>query len=132
MNINLDAFPPEVISTNTPFCNPDIANWVRSGDTDIREIIIEVNLPQRRVVIRRSEYGPMVLDHIESSFTPEDRACLLGDLNNFLSKQMHLTTTILKTAGAIAVQASGKDVQRILAHPMVKAIRPNRKVGHNV
>lgn len=62
------------------------------------------------------------------SHTPDERIQLLQNLNQFLADQMHLTTTILRAAGAIAVRASSQEVQRILQNPMVKAIRPNRKL----
>lgn len=113
---------------NRSYCDPSLVEWMQEDSTGIREVIIEAHLPQRQLLMRLGESGRMVPDRLLSPSPPTDRVRMLEELNDFLSGQMQLPTTILKAAGAIAVRASGKDVRHILEHPMVKAIRPNRKL----
>ncbi len=113
---------------NNTYCDPALAAWLRDEGDDIREVIVEAHLPQRQILMRLGEKGRMVPDRMVSASPPAERVRLLEELNHFLAGQMHLTTTVLKAAGAIAVRASGEDVRHILEHPMVKAIRPNRKL----
>ncbi|MBF0383867.1 MAG: hypothetical protein HQL69_22860 [Magnetococcales bacterium] len=98
-----------------------------SKQEDMREVIVEVRLPPRHVKMQQQEGGRSKPVKLVSGSSTQ-RAKTLDELHNFLATKMHLTPTILKAAGAIVVRASGHDVQLILKNPLVKAIRPNRKL----
>ena len=109
------------------FCDPTLTAWITSGNQEVQEIIIEVHLPPRQMrMMKRNNYQPVPVQLLAGS--PDARLQRLQELNSFLAGQMQLTTTVLKAAGAIAVRATGQEVQKILQHPMVKAIRSNRRL----
>lgn len=112
-----------------PYCDPSLSTWLSDGANDIREVIVEAHLPSRHILMRRGESGRMVPDQLFFKANSKDRLYSLNELNEFLAGQMRLTTTVLKAAGAIVVRASGADMRRIFTHPLVKAIRPNRKLS---
>ncbi|MBF0340589.1 MAG: hypothetical protein HQL95_06435 [Magnetococcales bacterium] len=111
----------------TPYRDPSLDSWMRDQGDEIREVIIEARLPQRQIQMRLGEKGRMIPDRLASSGTPEERLQRLEELNTFLVWELQLTTTVLKAAGAVAARVSGKDLERILEHPLVKAVRTNRR-----
>jgi hypothetical protein len=111
-----------------PYCDPALKTWMTSEDTDVREVIVEACLPPRHVEMAKGDYGRSVPVKLVSG-SPEVRIKILGELHDFLNQHMHLRATVLKSAGAVVVCASGDDVQLILKNPLVKAVRPNRKLS---
>ena len=106
----------------------EIAEWLTRDSSDPRELIVEARLPARKVAVQKRADGRVVADGINGS-TASDRAAVLAELHAFLSEKLDIPPVLLKAAGALAVRATSQQVRQFAEHPLVKSIRPNRKVG---
>lgn len=107
--------------------DPELIKWLSSESVDVRELIVEANLPERKVTLRRGADGRLIPEGIRSPATPK-RADVLAELGLFLGELLDDTPSLLKSAGAIAVKATGRQVRQFVDHPLVKGIRANRKL----
>ena len=105
----------------------DVAAWLSTNSQDARELIVEAQLPRRRVIVQKRADGRMAPVGIQS-IAAEERAATLSQLYDFLSERLEVSPVLLKAAGAIAVRATSQQVRQFANHPLVKAIRPNRRL----
>jgi len=52
----------------------------------------------------------------------------LRQLRIFLEKLLQTPPVILEAAGALAVRATSREVRDFVDHPLVKSVRPNRRL----
>ena len=88
---------------------------------------MEAQLPRRRVIMQKRADGRRVPTGIQSTPAAE-RAAVLSQLYDFLSERLEVSPVVLKAAGAIAIRATSQQVRQFANHPLVKAIRPNRRL----
>jgi hypothetical protein len=105
----------------------EIAEWLGRDSSDARELIVEAKLPVRKVTVQKRADGRVVPDEINGS-AASDRAAVLAELHDFLSEKLDVPPVLLKAAGALAVRATSQQVRQFAEHPLVKSIRPNRRL----
>ena len=108
----------------------DLITWLAADSSDTRELIVEARLPSRKVTIQKHANGRAVPTGIDTA-TASERTAALAELPAFLSKILDTPPVLLKTAGAIAVRATSQQVRQFADHPLVKAIRLNRKLSRS-
>lgn len=69
----------------------------------------------------------LVPERLESG-PQSERTAVLEELNALLAKHLDGPTTVLKSAGAIAVKATSRQVRAFADDPLIKAIRRNRRL----
>lgn len=108
--------------------DPDLIAWLSAGGEEERELIVEARTPPRRVSFQKRSDGraiPVAIDSPPSS----QRAAVLEQLSAFLADELHLSAKVLTAAGALVVRATGPQIEQLADHPLVKAIRPNRRLA---
>ncbi|MEZ5582010.1 MAG: hypothetical protein R3F37_03805 [Candidatus Competibacteraceae bacterium] len=115
------------ITSNATIQDHDLLDWLASDNASPRDLIVELKLPKRLVVFQRDVAGRQTPNAIRNS-TPNERDERLSELNRYLHDDLKLPTHVLRAAGAIAVSANKEKVKEILDHPLVKAIRSNRRL----
>ena len=106
---------------------PDLSAWLSAKSGEKRELIVEAKVPERKVLFQRDSNGRSTPVGIASG-TPSDRNRTLTQLYSLLADSVEVPPVLLKAAGAVAVRASSREVQKFVAHPLVKRIRSNRKL----
>jgi hypothetical protein len=105
----------------------DLLAWLATDSRDTRELMVEARLPARKVTIQKHTNGRMVPAEIDTTAADAHTAAL-AELHDFLSERLDTPPVLLKAVGAIAVRATSQQVRQFVDHPLVKAIRPNRKL----
>jgi len=105
----------------------DFAAWISGESDEVRELIVEAQMPERRVVYEQETDGRVLPKRIGRK-APAHRLAVLEELNSFLNERLGLETNLLKAAGAIVVRADSQQARYILEHRLVKAIKPNRRL----
>ena len=106
----------------------DIITWLSADNSDARELIVEARLPARKALMQERSGGRSVPIGMDAGASAE-RAAVLAELHAFLAEKLDVPPVLLKAAGAIAVRATSQQVQQFADHPLVKALRPNRKLA---
>lgn len=109
----------------------ELAEWLRSGGDEERELIVQAEAPPRKATIERRRNGRVIPTRIkkaEGALREEAVSRLADELNRFVDQR----PIILKSAGAVVVRATRNQVLRFANHPLVKTIYPNRTLrkGH--
>jgi hypothetical protein len=105
----------------------DTIAWLSADSNEARELIVEAKLPARKILMQERG-GRSVPAGIDAKASAE-RAAVLTELYDFLAEQVDIPPVLLKAAGAIAVRATGQQARQFANHPLIKSIRPNRKLG---
>ncbi len=107
----------------------ELRGWLEATTDEVRDVIVEAALPPRRVVVQQRAGASPVPKSIESDDVL-DRESMLDQLAHNLCEIVGAEKThVLKAAGAIVVRATAEELRAIAKQPMVKAIRPNRRLG---
>ena len=77
----------------------DLAQWLSSDGNDVRELIVEACLPDRKVTLGRRADGHRVPAGVESS-DPTERAAALTELYSLLTALLDVPPVLLKAADA--------------------------------
>lgn len=96
----------------------------------MHELIVEARLPVRQVIIEKHADGrgsPRAIGVKSTAST--QRTTALTELYAFLADRLDIPPVLLKAAGAVAVKATSSQVRQFAGHPLVKAIRPNRRLA---
>jgi hypothetical protein len=107
----------------------DLVEWLARDSDDPRELIVEAKLPARKVTVQKGIDGRMFPNGI-NGLAASDRTPVLAELYAYLADKVDIPPVLLKAAGAIAVKATSQQVRQFAEHPLIKAIRPNRRLGH--
>jgi hypothetical protein len=106
--------------------DPDLVVWLRRDSGETRELIVDALLPARMVTFGRRGGGRLRPTGIRSA--AGNRRRLLHQLEAELAQVLDTPPTVLESAGALAVRATGPQARAIANHPLIKAIRPNRRL----
>jgi hypothetical protein len=105
----------------------DTLAWLSADSNEARELIVEAKLPARKALIQERDGGRSVSMGMDAGASAE-RAAVLAELHAFLAEKLDTPPVLLKAAGAIAVRTTSQQVRQFADHPLVKTIRPNRKL----
>lgn len=104
----------------------ELAAWLAHDSGETRELIIDAALPVRKIAFSRQGNGRLRPSNIRSDGSARHR--LLHELEADLAEVLDTPPKVLETAGALAIKATGSQVRELAEHPLVKAIRPNRRL----
>ena len=106
----------------------ELRAWLEATTDEVRDVIVEAALPPRRVVFEKGPGAGASPRSIDST-NDQDRESLLSELDQQLREIVgNEKTRILKAAGAIVVRATAEEIHAMARQPLVKAIRPNRRL----
>jgi hypothetical protein len=107
--------------------DPELADWLFHESGEIREILVDVALPRRDVTFAEVG-GRLRAAELRESSPGKGRAEVLRRLRALLEPFLDFPPVVLEAAGALAVRATGRQVRGFVDHPLVKAVRPNRRL----
>ena len=105
--------------------DPELIAWLSGDDISARELVVEAALPQRAVSFTPRGSARLGPDSVTSDGA--GREAVLEELLFFLQSILNKPPVLLKSAGALAIEASNAELRQVLSHPLVKAVRSNRK-----
>lgn len=108
--------------------DPDLAAWLSQESGEAREILVEAVLPGRRVTFDRQAGGRARPVGLEEEPAALGRKETLSRLRALVARFLDVPPVVLEAAGALAVRARSEQVRQFVDHPLVKAVRPNRKL----
>lgn len=117
----------KLIAISKKVQDKDLVRWIISGSSDARELIIEARVPARKVTMQKRKDGYSVPRYVKSS-SPSKRAKVIEKVNSIIIGIIDKPPVMLKSAGALAVLATGKQVLEFVDNPLVNFIRPNRQI----
>ena len=102
----------------------------RKSEAARDEWIVQAKLPARHVEFTTSRgTGHAVPTGVSRSRgVGLDRDSSLRELLDYLRSILEVEPVLLRAAGAVSVTASPKELERIVTHPLVKRIDPNRRL----
>lgn len=103
----------------------DLRNWMETEGEAVRELIVEVKLPRRKVSVVPGVPGEAAVVKVKSAAGTK-REKVLAELASFAAEMLDEPPNALKAAGALALRATAKQARALAQHRLVKAIRPNR------
>ena len=105
----------------------DLAAWFEGEGSGTRELIVEAKVPARTVRLGQSSTKGLSPREVLTE-GGADRAAVLQQLQEDLGMIVGDAANLLRSAGAIAVRANREQLHQILNHPLVKAVRANRRL----
>ncbi len=114
-----------VLTTAPKIRDVELTEWLARSSDEVRELIVEAAVPRRKISLLRGTGGRLLPADVASSGS---RTEVLEELRSYLKDLLATSPTLLKAAGALAVRASGREAQELLAHPLVRALKLNRKL----
>ncbi len=114
------------VAVNEKVKGAELADWLFHDSAGERELIVEAATPSRQVSYggRSGRHYPVDLKAPPS----EARSKVLNELQAFLTGLLGTPPVLLAAAGALAVKANCRQARRLAEHPLVKAIRVNRRL----
>lgn len=106
----------------------ELAGWLAGGGSGRRELIVDAAVPPRRAAFEIGARGRPRSTAIATSDGPS-RAAVLRELAAYLRSRLAVEPVELAAAGAFAIEATREEARRLLGSPLVRAIRPNRKLS---
>jgi len=108
--------------------DPDLVLWVAEEGGDVREILVDAVLPDRKVSFDRAPDGRLRPKDLQEATDLPGRQETLKKLRALLARLVDTPPVVLEAAGALAVRASSRQVRQFVDHPLVKSVRPNRRL----
>jgi hypothetical protein len=105
----------------------DLAEWLEGMGDDTREMIVEAKVPARTVHLGQGISGHLLPKEIVTR-GDGDRAEVLRQLQDDLNRLLGGATNLIRAAGAVAIRADRGQLIQIARHPLVKAVRSNRRL----
>ena len=120
---------PEMPEPSQPdqILDAELKAWVEGEGDDQREFLVEARVPKRTVTLGNSPSGRVLPREVETSKNV-DRNSLLEELQHDLDELLGTRTNLLRSAGAVAVRANREQLRHITRHPLVRAVRSNRRL----
>ncbi len=110
-----------------PELDDKLSAWLDTPDDERREIIVEAQVPQRRVRLPAGRGQGTRPAEVATADGPS-RAAVLQELQEFLTEVVGTAPRILAAAGAIPLRATQDQLRQIVRHPLVRAVRTNRRL----
>ena len=107
--------------------DPDLAVWLSEDSEESREILVEAVLPGRKIIYEQVG-GRLRPADLRSAPASQGRKETLSRLRAILERLLDTPPVVLESAGALAVRASSRQVRQFMDHPLVKSVRPNRRL----
>jgi hypothetical protein len=108
--------------------DPELAGWLSRENGEAREILVEAILPRRTVTFGSDQRGGLRSAGIEEAPAGLGRREALRQLRLVLEPLLETPPVVLEAAGALAVRATSRQVRHFVDHPLIKAVRPNRRL----
>jgi hypothetical protein len=108
--------------------DPALVLWLLEDRGEDREILVDVVLPHREVRFSPNADGCLRPRDIREGSDYADRKEVLKKLGRVLARLLDTPPVVLETAGALIVRANSEQVRQFVSHPLVKAVRPNRRL----
>ena len=106
----------------------DLADWLARENGELREILVDAVLPRRSVTFGETEGRRARPVGIEEALPANGRRETLRQLRAVLEKILDTPPVVLEAAGALAIRATSRQVRKFVDHPLVKSVRPNRRL----
>lgn len=106
--------------------DPELVRWLSQESGDLREILVDAVLPGRTVTFREVSGRRRAADLATSAGTGRREA--LRQLRALLEPFLDTPPVILEAAGALAIRANSRQVRDLVHLPLVKSVRPNRRI----
>jgi hypothetical protein len=107
--------------------DPELADWLSRESGEIREVLVDAVVPRRSVAFEEAGGRPRAAELRELS-TGNGRKEVLRRLRALLEPFLDSPPVVLEAAGALAIRATGRQVRGFVDHPLIKAVRPNRRL----
>jgi hypothetical protein len=107
----------------------ELAHWLAGHGRERRELIVEAAVPTRQAAFDTGPRGRPRPQSVTSSEIGLSRADVLQELGAHLRKVLGSPPVELASAGAFAIEANRQEILRLLEHPLIKALRPNRRLA---
>ncbi|MDJ0715582.1 MAG: hypothetical protein QNJ54_15355 [Prochloraceae cyanobacterium] len=114
----------------------ELRRLVEEGSNEEISVIIQPNLPERRIKIKKSfQRGinfnrPVDIEPL-SSKEQEDAEKQINEVSNFLEKLLGSSPHWLDSARSFVVNVTPKQLREIAQSPIIKAVWLNRKLSKN-
>ena len=108
----------------------ELADWLSQENGEAREILVDALLPRRTLTLGPGRTGRMRPVAMEEAAGGRKEA--LRQLRLFVESFLDTPPVVLEAAGALAVRATSRQVRRFMDHPLVKTLRPNRRLHRPV
>lgn len=108
--------------------DPELADWLSRENGEAREILVDTVLPRRSVTYRSAEGRRPQPASVEETSAANGRRETLLQLRAFLEKFLDTPPVVLEAPGALAIRATSRQVWKFMDHPLVKSVRPNRRL----
>jgi hypothetical protein len=102
--------------------------WLTGEGDDVREVIVEAKVPPRTVRFSGSASARLLPEEVTSS-GEGNRTAILQELQDYLAGLLGTSPPVLWAAGAIAARVNRAQLRELMKHPLVKAVRDNRRLG---
>ncbi|HBL26745.1 MAG TPA: hypothetical protein DD490_07920 [Acidobacteria bacterium] len=110
--------------------DPELADWLLQESGEVREVLVDADLPRRTVTLDGTGGGRPRATGLHDAAGSGGRQEILRRLRALLEPFLDTPPVVLEAAGAVAVRATGRQVRGFVDHPLVKAVRPNRRLRH--
>jgi hypothetical protein len=107
---------------------PELSRWLQEGGDEERELLIEASVQRRKVSFEGWPRRRRAASAMEGT-SGQERAQVLGELETYARETLGLAPTVLSAAGVLAVRAKPNEARRLLDHPLVRSISPNRRLS---
>lgn len=107
--------------------DPELADWLSRENGEVREILVDAVLPRRGVTFGE-QGGRLRPTRIEEAPAANGRKETLRQLQSLLETFLDTPPVVLEAAGALAIRATSRQVRGFVDHPLIKAVRPNRRL----
>jgi len=114
--------------------DPELVHWLAGTGSDEMgervEMIVEVASPRRRVGFRPAPGGRVRPGAVTEGGSDDDRRrrrAVLEELRRDLEQLLAEPPIPLRAAGALALRATRAETRQVLEHPLVRAVRLNRR-----
>jgi hypothetical protein len=104
----------------------DLCAWIENEGKDVRELIVEVKMPPRKVSVGPDRRIHRVMGGESSEGRKREE--ILAEVASFAAEVLDEPPNPLKAAGALALRATGKQARKLAEHELIQAIRPNRRL----
>lgn len=104
-----------------------VAEWIRSNPDELKEFILEIERPKRKVRVKRLQKNRSIISGMVTENTQQeavDPVRIFESVQNITRRD----TILLKSVGAIAFLAKANELDRIASIPGVKKIHFNRRL----
>jgi hypothetical protein len=108
--------------------DPELAVWLSQDTGETREILVDAALPGRQVLLRQNSNGRWSPSGLQTGSDASGRRETLSKLKALLVKILDTSPVVLESAGAIVVRANSRQVREFVGDPLVRSVRPNRKL----